>query len=196
MLRATFEEQLAFARRYEKGVARWLMQRAWRILPTYDFSGSDGDKTPTLLAADGDQSLVLPDLLACKDGDTRWVEVKYKDSADWTRLTNRLETGISLRLWTHYVRVRAVTGISVWIMFVHRLEGEVRGAEIETLSRMPPRIYDGRKMGRGGMAFFPWDGLQLMTSLSDILPEDPEAAAQDPVSGPAGGGVGGMHAVG
>jgi len=172
----TFEEQLAFARRYEKGVALWLMARGWRILPTYDFSGSDGDKAPRLLAENDDKSLVLPDLLACKGGNSRWVEVKYKDAADWTRTTQRFETGISLRLWRHYLMAKEASGLNVWIVFVHQREGEMRGAEVAALAEMPPRIYEGKKMGRGGMAFFPWNGLRLMATLDEIVQEERGAA--------------------
>jgi len=165
-----FQRKLALGREFEKLIAAWLKSRGWRILPVYDYSGLGEDKAPKLEGAAPTPSLIVPDLLTARMGELKWVEVKYKTKADWTRKTSRLETGINLRLWKHYVEVQAVTGVPVWIMFVHEHEQEVRGESIDQL-RQDFRVYDGNKMGRGGMVFFAYDELKRLTNLPELRRE-------------------------
>ena len=164
---AAFRSALAKARVTERTVAAWLMSKEWLVLPTYDFSGKSDDKAPKLMAESPDESLVIPDLLCARRGEVRWVEVKEKDSASYTNITGRFETGISLRLWEHYQKVRAATGAPVWIFFAHNKEDEVRCGEIATLSPKK-RIYGGTRMGRAGMVFFPYHELVFVCRLSDL----------------------------
>lgn len=166
-----FDTQLEIGRRAEKAVGRWLMSRGWLILPVYDYSGLGERKAPKLVAAQALASLVVPDLLACRKGLMRWAEVKWKLRADWTRSTQRKETGISKRLWLQYFEVHEQSGLEVWIVFVHQSEGEVRGASLWDLVALTPRYYDGGKMGRGGMVFFPYDRIPLLAQLSDVFAE-------------------------
>ena len=114
-------------------------------------------------------SLVVPDLLVARGG-LKWVEVKYKARADFTHKTQRMETGISLRLWQHYIRVEAETRIHVWLMFVHERESEIVGNSVSQL-RQVERVYPGRKMGRGGMVFFPCSGMKRIASLEQVRRE-------------------------
>jgi hypothetical protein len=162
-----FRLALAKARVTERTVAAWLMSREWLVLPTYDFSGKGDDKAPKLMADSEADSLVIPDLLCARHGEVQWVEVKEKDSASFTNITGRFETGISLRLWEHYTKVRAATGTPVWLFFAHNKEDEVRCGEIASLSPKK-RIYGGPRMGRAGMVFFPYHDLTLVCKLSEI----------------------------
>lgn len=165
--RETFLAAVARARIIEMAVAAWLMSRGWRVLPVYDYTGLKEDKAPKLQAADIAEALVMPDLFVARQGAAHFVEVKWKQHADWTRITRRLETGISLRLWNHYQRVQQETGLAVWILFVHDDESEIRGATLDRLAPMMRR-YDGPKMGRDGMAFFPWNEIPRVAPL-DVL---------------------------
>jgi len=168
----SFEEKLAMGREYELLVAGWLKRRGFLILPVYDYSGLGENKSPKLQAANDADSLVVPDLLIAQaQKGTKWVEVKFKARADFTRKTQRMETGIALRLWRHYHEVKAATGLPVWLMFCHAEEDEIRGAEIADLASAV-RVYDGRKMGRGGMAFFPVEALRRLARLSAIRGQD------------------------
>jgi hypothetical protein len=163
-----FRRKLALGNRFEVMVAAWLKSRRFYLLPVYDYSGLGANKAPKLEAQTPYGSLVLPDLLVARDGGVKFVEVKYKDRADWTRITQRFETGINLRLWLHYRKVQVVSGIPVWLMFVHQQEDEIRGGWIDDLAALKPRKYEGQKMGRSGMVFFPWDGLKRQATLSEI----------------------------
>ena len=163
-----FDDALEYGRAGEVGISSWLQKRGWRVLPVYNYSGKGGDKAPKLIAAIDADSLVMPDLMVARDGLTRFVEVKRKGRADWTRVTQRRETGINLRLWTQYRAVQVATGIQVALLFVHDKEGEVRGGSIDALGS------DARQTGCGGgmpaMVFFPWDTMPLIALHKDVLP--------------------------
>ncbi len=165
-----FTEALFAAREIEKLVGWWLMRAGYRLLPVYDYSGLGSDKAPKLSAIHQLDSLVTPDLLTAKDGRAAWLEVKHKQRADMHRNTHTIETGIDLRLWRQYEHVKRVTGLPVWLVFVHEAENEVRTGEIAKLDPIK-RIYDGPKMGRGGMVFFPYEQLVRLASLSSIREE-------------------------
>ena len=181
-MRPSFEDQLAFGREIERAVGAWLMGRGQRILPVYDYSGLAEGKAPKFTAAAQSESLVLPDLLGAKDGQITWFEVKFKDRADFTRKTARLETGINKRLWEHYQRVEAVTGSPVWLIFAHRQEDELRGDAIAALKETA-RVYHGGKMGHAGMVFFDYRALKLLAKLSSVAPF---LFSRDPAGGAAG----------
>jgi hypothetical protein len=164
-------------RRAELAVSRWLQQtRGWHVLPAYDYAGQGERKAPRLEGLP--TSLVVPDLLAARQGVSAWFEVKLKTHADYTYLTGRQETGIALRLWNHYLEVQALTGLRVWLVFVHEDEDEVRAGDLASLAvgtclhgdGLPTmRIYDGGKMGHSGMAFFCWECLIPMARTSELL---------------------------
>ena len=178
-MRPNFEDKLAFGREIEKAVGAWLMNRGQRILPVYDYSGLADGKAPRFTAAVQSESLVLPDLLGAKDGRSTWFEVKFKDRADFTHKTARLETGISKRLWDHYQKVEAESGSPVWLIFAHKQEDELRGDAIAALQETA-RVYDGDKMGPAGMVFFDYRALKFLAKLSSVAPF---VFSQDPAGG-------------
>jgi len=97
----------------------------------------------------------------------RMAETWYCPRADLTRVTGRLETGLSLRLLDQYREVKARTGIDVWIFFGHELEDEVRCCEIDKVRwRAMPQA---NGMGRGGMAFVGWDDLAHFVTFSTVM---------------------------
>lgn len=167
-LRRSFEEQLERGREIEKAVAKWLMNRGQRVLPVYDYSGLAEGKAPKFTAAIQSESLVLPDLLAAKAGKSTWFEVKFKERADFTKITNRLETGISRRLFEQYQRVEVESGCPVWLIFAHKREDELRGDALQRLAATA-RFYDGGRMGRGGMVFFDYRALKFLARFSEVV---------------------------
>jgi hypothetical protein len=170
-MNAGFDFQRARSKVVEVAVAKWLMGRGWKILPAYDFSGAGDDKAPKLMA-DG-ESLVLPDLLGCRAGKSIWFEVKLKTSATLYRKTGTWETGISLRHFRHYQKVRDESGLPVWLVFAHQGENEVSAAPLEALESCL-RVYSGNLMGRGGMAFFPYAALRRLATLADVVADELE----------------------
>lgn len=143
-------------------VAGWLKARGWFVVPSYDYNGQDGKKAPRL------QGLVsgyaIPDLDIARQGKRIWVEVKVKAGPTYHRITGVFEHGISARLHDHYQQVEGITGTPVWL-FV--LEEDAQLLIAQALAELgPPRVYDGRKMGRDGMVFWPRERFRVLAELS------------------------------
>lgn len=133
-------------------ISNLLQERGWFVIPSYDYSGDDGNKAPRLEGLL--KSYVLPDLDIAKNGSRKWAEVKTKSSSSFTKKTMQHEHGIPMRHFEDYRQIRGITGCEVWL-FVYELDcGEVICAELDTLSQNR-RVYEGHKMSNGGMVFFP-----------------------------------------
>ncbi len=123
------------------------------MIPSYDYSGTDGNKAPMMHGPL--MRLVLPDLDVCRSGRRFWVEVKTKSHATPTRCAgNRLEHGISARQWRNYVAVQDVSGCTVFLAICEASTREVRVADMNRLTIRESRM---RKDGadEGAMVFFP-----------------------------------------
>lgn len=111
--RNDFAASVEYGRSAEVSIAGCLMRAGRLVLPVYAYSGLSQDKAPKMQSAGGD-GLVTPDLLVAGGGRVYWVEVKRKRRADPTTCRGgRPETGISLRLWNHYRKIKAQTGLLV-----------------------------------------------------------------------------------
>ena len=128
-------------------IANLLKKRGWYIIPSYDYSGDDGNKAPRMQGAM--DSFVLPDLDVCKDGKRKWAEVKTKTEATFTRKTNRFEHGLPTRHFDDYKKIQEITGCKVWLFVYENVTGEVLYQSIDKLE-VNKRIYEGNKMSRGG----------------------------------------------
>jgi len=129
----------------EQLVARWLQERGWFVIPSYDYSGDDGNKAPRLQGLRA--GYAVPDLDVARDGCRRWVEVKSKASANVRRdrywgKPNVPEHGIDHRNYLHYLEVKRQTGDEVWIAIYEEDTGVLLGAEIDTLGE--PRLGECR----------------------------------------------------
>lgn len=162
----TFAEALELGRVTEILIAAWLRGRGWKVLPAYEFTGLQGDKAPKLLG--NPESLISPDLLGIFNGSAKWFEVKWKQSSDFTRITQRQETGIPLHHWRDYLQVKKESGLEVYLIFAHEQQNEVLGQELEKLAAFDPREYGGSKMDRGGMVFFSCDWFVRLCTLSEL----------------------------
>lgn len=146
----------------ERLVAELLQSRGWYVIPSYDYSGEDGDKPPRLQGLR--EAFPVPDLDIAKDGQRRWAEVKTKAAASYTRITGRLEHGIPKRHYRAYKRVQEITGCEVWLFIYEEETGEVLFAKLDDLEAVK-REYDGPKMSRGGMVFYPRDAFNVFARI-------------------------------
>ena len=164
-----FRENVAKGRVIERALARWLMSRGARILPVYDYSGLGENKAPKLEAFSATDSLVTPDLLVARKGRMQWCEVKWKESAFLFRKTNERETGINLRLWSQYLRVKQVTGCQVFLVFAHKRRISSRATRSD---RFP--MLTRQAMYRGDayapMINWPLRLLRPLAPYSDVVP--------------------------
>ena len=152
-------------RQGEQSVEEWLRERGDYVIRSYDYSGEDGDKAPRLHGLA--ERYALPDLDVCrvgKDGKPIrfWIEVKLKRRATMYKKLGRLEHGISLPLWMDYLQVEAISGCVVWIVVVEEETDVWLEQSLKVLGKVK-RIYEGDKMGRGGMVFFPRTAFKHLT---------------------------------
>ena len=131
----------------ERLVARLLREKGWYVIPSYDYSGEDGDKAPKLEGRH--DAFPVPDLDVSKRGLRYWAEVKTKAAATYTRATRRLEHGIPLRHYQAYRKVPEITGCDVWLFVYEEDTGEVLCGRLDDLE-LHKRLYCGAKMSRGG----------------------------------------------
>jgi len=157
-----FEEQLKIGQAGESAIARWLISRGNVVLPVYE-KILDTNKGPQLFTWDG--SLVAPDMIAIKDKNVLWVEAKHKTAFTWHRITGRWVTGIDLRHYQEYWKVREQVGIPIWVLFLHR-GGQAKdspqnspeglfGNEIQILRANENHRHDN--WGRTGMVYWARD---------------------------------------
>lgn len=157
-------------------MAAFLQGRGYYTLATYDYSGKADDKAPRLIAVS--RGLVVPDVLAFHSAKpAAWFEVKLKARADLYRKTNTLETGFATRHLNAYRAVKALTGMNVWLVFIHEREDVVKACEIGSLP--VSHVYSGDLMDRGGTTFFAFNQLTTITSathLKTLIPASLQAA--------------------
>lgn len=123
MKQGDFESKLAMSREAEMSVSAWLQNRGWSIIPSYDYSGADGDKAPKLRGRPG--NFPVPDLDASRDGRRLWVEVKCYTRPVLNRRFGCYVHGIPKRLYDSYAEVERITGSPVYLAVE-----EVQGARL------------------------------------------------------------------
>jgi hypothetical protein len=148
-------------RQGERDVVAWLQARGWHVVPTYDYTGTDGTMAPRLQGQFS--GFVVPDLDVSKDGQRLWVEVKTKHDATLHRLTGVFEHGISWRQWRHYVTIQGITGTEVWLFVLEEVKQALLAQRLDALGE--PRVYAGDRMDPSGMVFWPRERFHFIASL-------------------------------
>ena len=176
----SFQANLAFGQQAETEVAKWLMRRGYSILPVYDIEYDTG-KGPRLFSQ-GSQ-IIAPDALVWRAGKCTWVECKRKTCFSWHRKSSSWVTGIDRCHWSHYQRIAAVTGIDVWILFLH---GSSRPDHRDVMHGCPDSCPSGlfgqslailegcinhvhANYGKSGMVYWRHASLVLLSSLDVIM---------------------------
>ena len=141
-----------------------LHKRGWYVIPSYDFSGPNDDKAPKLQGLGN--GFVLPDLDISRNGKRKWAEVKTKDEATFTRITQKLEHGIPLRHFRDYKIVREITGCEVFLFVYEIRTGDILYASLDNPDFLATkRIYKGNKMSLGGMIFWPREAFGVLCNI-------------------------------
>jgi len=174
-----FEQNLSMGQVGESLISKWLQSRGHAIFPAYQIEQSSG-KGPQLFSSEGD--LVLPDLLAFRDGEVRWFEAKHKTCFTWHRISGRWTTGIDLRHYGEYCEVAEKTSLPVWLLFWHPQEKPdardvahgcpeacptgLFGNDLSILRNTENHRSD--KWGRSGMVYWAASSLRLIARASDL----------------------------
>lgn len=175
---ATWEERWALGRKWEELACAWLKTQGYLVLPTANLSKGPEGAAPAFEGADN-KRVIVPDILACRDGKATWIEVKMKEAPSFTRMTGRWETGIPERMWQHYLDMQQKTGIKVTLLMIHTQRALVHTAQLDDIARFT-RLYSGNACSPGGMRFLPYDLLTQVSDLDSFLAaSDPPASSND-----------------
>jgi hypothetical protein len=165
-VRPPFRQSSAFlrGREAEQRVAVFLQRRGWYVIPTYDYSGEDGNKAPKIQgSSDG---FVIPDLDIAKAGSRKWAEVKAKAGPSFTCKTQSEDHGIGYRKWLHYKRCQRETGCHVWLFIIEESTQILLAESLDVLG--DGRLYSGDKMDKGGMVFWPREAFRCRVQLNSL----------------------------
>lgn len=121
-----FQRKLEFGKSGEKAVQRWLNERGWWALPTYDFSGRGAPSWQK-----GQQQIIAPDIHAAKDGVSRFVEVKTYAKSVLNRKRGYLVHGVPGRHWRAYQDACELTGIEGWLVVLELSAGDMLARKLD-----------------------------------------------------------------
>lgn len=125
-------------------VADWLKKRECYVIPSYNYSGSDGDKAPKLEGLWHGHP--VPDLDVSRNGNRFWVEVKTKEKAVLWRMTGELRHGIEFRLLEHYKTVQMISGSPCWLFVYEESTHWLLAERLDVLGEPHTGTDRGRKM--------------------------------------------------
>ena len=176
-----FDDAIAFGKVGESLISKWLQQRGHAVFPAYEIEKSEG-KGPQLFAAYGD--LVLPDILAFRNGKIIWFEAKHKTCFTWYRIGKCWETGIDQRHYDEYQEVAARTELPVWLLFWHPMSTPSKNDQKRGCPEFSPTGLFGNKIdklveneshrssrhGTSGMVYWARNKLLFIARRDDLLP--------------------------
>ena len=103
-------------------------------------------------------SIITPDLDIRGHGFSAAADMKWKTDTTYTRKTGQDETGIDANNYAHYRHFEMVSGVKVWLFFLHEAIQEIAYAPLAgylfTFARFVPP--DVATYGKGGMVYFPY----------------------------------------
>jgi hypothetical protein len=154
----------------EQAVVGWLQKWGWYVIPSYDYSGENGDKAPKLEGIR--DRFPVPDLDVAMKGKRRWVEVKTKKAASWGIVGQQWEHGIEH--YKDYIRVAKETGTEAWLAILETdtvstsdLFGVAGTVLMQSFTQLGQPRTSGMRHGARTkpMAYFPRDSFKLVTNL-------------------------------
>ena len=175
-----FSENLAVGRIAEGQIAKWLVSRGNAVMPAYEIEKNSG-KGPQLFAMEG--GIVSPDMVVFGAHGIHWVEAKRKTVFTWYRAKHQWETGIDSRHYYEYLKVRSITNLPVWLLFLHTQSEPwecdkaqngcpancpvgLFGEEIKTLDKKISHVSDRYAKG---MVYWAHQDLKMIASLEELL---------------------------
>ncbi len=149
--RGNFRVDLAMGRVGERVVGDVLKENGFYVLITGDFSGLKDGKVPSLCGA-GKDRLPMPDMLVCKEGNTRWFEAKVKKGPAFYRKAGIWTHGVDTHKLDYYRNIQKTTGIKVDVGVLEIDNFLLVTAPLDVLERNVHSV-----SARAGKTFFPRD---------------------------------------
>ena len=103
------------------------------------------------------QNYILPDTLAAKDGQARWVETKYKTRCSPNQIRRREEHGVEAHQWEAYLEVVKKTGLPGSLCIVERERRLILLGAFTEIARSAARVDYGRTLEVYGDAMYYFD---------------------------------------
>jgi hypothetical protein len=145
----------------ELAVAAWLKQQGCYVIPSYDYSGEDGNKAPRLEGLWSGHP--APDLDVARNGNRFWVEVKTKERPVEYRKTGELRHGINLELLEHYETVQTISGCPCWLFIYEEDSRWLLGQLLDKLGEPSVGTVYGKKMANWNRDLFkPLDRIEAI----------------------------------
>ena len=125
----------------------------WSTMPARRYNG---EGAPTLQRLH--EHTVLPDILAVKDGKSRFVEVKTKrDGPSFYRKTQKEQHGVDWANWKAYCDTQRETGLDVWLFVYEPNSGTLLRAAIDDLEMDHRLLEDDPGYNAYGSEMIFWD---------------------------------------
>lgn len=152
----------------ERLISKLLIHDGWAVIDVNEL-GQDGAPT---IKFNGDE-IVLPDLIAIKNGGWAFFEVKTKEDGPnpIRKRGGRLQHGFNKRHYEHYTKVEQITKTPVYVCFWEqpREYQEVRYGRLKNLKKAPVITNEHIEDYGGDMVFFWRDQLESTPAhLSDV----------------------------
>lgn len=182
-----FQDGLAMGHYGEVKIRQWLESRGFFTVPSYEFTGKNGDKAPR--ACRLAEGLVLPDIDCYRDGERFWVECKHYYQAAFNRSLQIQVHGIKRRHYQDYLEIQSQSGSEVWLFVLESKTGDVICQSLSKLGepfecRCLPCQWGNRSMCKSPVK----DSVYFDRDSFDLAFNDPQAARwRDSVSISFGG---------
>jgi hypothetical protein len=131
----SFDQQLRLGRIGERLVSEWAKGRGWFVVPSYEFSGANGDKAPRMQGSAA--SYVIPDLDVARQGLRLWLEVKTYDYSPINKALGAQVHGLKRRLHENYLAVQEHTGSPVHVGVLEISTGELLIGRLDSMEAHP-----------------------------------------------------------
>ena len=171
-----FKAALDIGKTGETKIAKWLMTQGRSVLPVYEIAENQY-KGPALYCHS--KSLVAPDMLVLGQNKKTWIEVKTKTAFSWHRNTQKFTTGIDFKHYLDYLDVAKITGIPLWLFFLHKKGGVAKDTPPDKIS--PVGLFGGDILrletcenhrhdnwGTSGMVYWAADVLELIADINQF----------------------------
>lgn len=153
-MRLTKEHGLLIGRLFESEAQRQLHIAGYRVSRTCDQLGYNGIKAP-MLYGPFTEAYRLPDLDVMGNGDSFWIEAKYKAAVTKHGLSGGQEQhGIDWPNWIDYLKICEISGRRGFLLLGQGSTGEIIMASFKHLAAIT-RHHESSDTFPRGMAFWP-----------------------------------------
>jgi len=117
-----YHERKQIGDKYEQIIGDWLEEEGYGVIYASRIGG---------MSAPAMRGKILPDILACRNGKSTWIEIKHYEKAVLNQTIGALVHGIPVKYLNDYYSVSSSSGLDAMVLVV---EGNQVEAEILIIS--------------------------------------------------------------